>query len=112
MPDGVGRALVEDEDGRTWVHIVPDGTPPPRAWHYPVVGPPAIAEVLEAAGWPRPLANGVQAELARAGVLTNHDLRRLGSTEFVQGVVRRAIRGSVQTVVDAFLTASVEADAG
>lgn len=113
VQDGALRNHVwSDDDGRTWVSLAPDGVAVLDAWRYPVVGPPAVAEALEAAGWPRTEANAVQEELARGGVLTLRDLKRLGTTEYVIGVVRRALRASVQSVVDAYLLSSAQGQRG
>lgn len=89
-----------DNDGRTWVHLAPQGADDPA--HYPRIGPPAIAAALEEQGWPRTEANAVQAGLVQDSILTARDIRRPEVSAKVDGIIRRAIRGSVQTVLDAY----------
>lgn len=106
MAGDLRRFRWTDEDGREWVSLVPQDAPDNEAWRFARVGPPPVAAALEASGWPRPAANAVQAGLIDAGILTDADMRRRGVSEQVDGIVRRAVRGSVQTVIDAFLLSS------
>lgn len=91
-----------DDEGRTWVHLVPDANAAEAIHYYPRVGPPPIAAVLEAEGWPRDAANRVQAGLVADGILTLRDIKRPEMTARLDGILRRAVRGAVQTVIDAY----------
>ncbi len=106
MAEGTHRVEWTDEDGRTWVSILPLSAPIDDAWRFARIGPPPIAEALEANGWPREPANRVQAALVSQGILTDAQLRRPGVSQQVDGIVRRALSASVQTVIDAFLLSS------
>lgn len=106
MAGDLGRVTWIDEDGRTWVSLCPAGTARGDEWRYARLGPPPVAEALEAAGWSHDAANDVQAGLVAIGAVRAVDMKQRGIPEQIDGVIRRAVRGSVQTVIDTFLLSS------
>lgn len=104
--DNLRRAEWVDEDGRTWVSLLPIAAPIDEAPRYARIGPPPVAEALEQQGWPRDAANRVQAGLVAAGIITDRDIRRREVSPQVDGIVRRAFGASVQAVIDAYLLSS------
>ena len=94
-----------DEDGREWVHLAPQDADEDVS-HYPRIGPPAVAAALEAEGWPRDAANRVQAGLVADGILTAADIKRPEVSAKVDGIIRRAARAAVQTVLDTYIVQS------
>jgi len=91
-----------DDDGRPWIVLAPQDTTAFDLWRYPRVGPPAVAERLEAQGWPRDAANKVQANLIADGMLTARDMRRQGASEVIEQTVRRSLRASVQDILEMY----------
>lgn len=104
--ENLRRETWTDDDGRTWVSILPAPAPLAEAWKFARLGPPPVAEALERAGWPRDAANRVQAGLVQSGILADRDMRRADVSQQVDGIVRRALAASVQTVIDTFLVSS------
>lgn len=95
-----------DDSGATWVSLAPRGAAAEDGHLYPRLGPPPIAARLIADGWPGAAANAVQAAMVAGGILTARDIRRREVSQQVDGIVRRALRASVQTVIDAFVIES------
>ncbi len=96
---GTERAVYEDETGRRWVVLVPEGRAQDAALGMGmVIGPPDMREAL--AHLPEALQVRLHNELFVRGLLTEHDLR--GRAGEVQSALQSALRLDVQTVVRAY----------
>lgn len=106
IPQGSGLRRVPwtDLDGATWVSVLPPGAPDSEAAHYPRIGPPPIAAMLAAAGWPAESAARVQAELVQRGILTRTEARTPEGRAAVTAALRHALATDAQQVIDLYLS--------
>ena len=83
--------------------MLPSGAADSEAPHYPRIGPPGVAAMLVATGWPLEAAARVQAELVRGGILTRTEARTPEGRAAIGAAIRHALATDAQQVIDLYL---------